>query len=595
MNKHAVSSHETPRKNDKLIQDEDEEDEIRSNVESPIIGEPREQHQYALREDEDEDVEHRALLSSTSAMDARRPNVHDERDNDRRGNHSRKPSGIDPTHVSNLEFMKGIFMETMPTLMFALLGTFLTGELLELLATWEAFKAINELFVLVPMLLNLKGNLEMNLSARLSTASNMGDLDSRIMRRQLMLGNLSLLQVQAILVSCLAATFTFVISLILPAESSDGGGDNAARSLFSSEDFSSTAVAVATQLLTRAHPHRPKPHPLPSPKAGPREFMIVLLIGQSAAALSSFILGGFMCALVLLCRRFNLNPDNIAPATASALGDLLTLALLGISSHIIFHLSWSGLITLQLIFVAIFFFSLYATMKNSRIKGLLREGWTPLIGAMLISSGTGMILDSYVGKYRDYAMVSIAQDGIPGSVGSVYISRLSTALHEASAGSGAHQRGDGHEHRRQSSGHSYNETREEMGPQSFFAPKDEQTRRALVAARPKISGFALFLITIPVQFLFLTVSYTTHWIDLPALWAVSFSVFFAFTVVCAIVLSHYLTILLWNRNFDPDTYALPLQSSLCDLMGQTFLVTCYEFVGAIGGWKVLEGRRTRRR
>lgn len=79
----------------------------------------------------------------------------------------------------------------MPTLMFALLGTFLTGELLELLAvgielnvsvalteiyhqTWQAFQGIDELLILVPMLLNLKGNLEMNLSARLSTASNMG-------------------------------------------------------------------------------------------------------------------------------------------------------------------------------------------------------------------------------------------------------------------------------------------------------------------------------------------------------------------------------------------------------------------------------------
>ncbi|KAG8794050.1 hypothetical protein FRC17_008343, partial [Serendipita sp. 399] len=419
----------------------------------------------------------------------------------------------------------------MPTLMFALIGTFLTGELLELLTTWEAFKAINELFILVPMLLNLKGNLEMNLSARLSTASNMGDLDSRALRRRLILGNLSLLQVQAILVSCLAATFTFIISLILPNQTSNGNGDaNGTRALLASSEFTSTAVGVATRLFTRAHHHRPKPPLPPTSRAGPREFMIVLLIGQSAAALSSFILGGFMCALVLLCRYFHLNPDNIAPATASALGDLLTLALLGISSHFIFHLSWAGLFTLQLLFVAIFFFSLWATVKNERIKGLLREGWTPLIGAMLISSGTGMILDSYVGKYRDYAMVSIAQDGIPGSVGSVYISRLSTALHEAAVKTThAHQHGDGHDHRYQVNGHVYEETREEMGPKSFFDPKDEPTRRALVAARPKISGLALFLITIPVQFLFLTVSYVTEWIDLPTLWAVCFSIFFAIT------------------------------------------------------------------
>ena len=35
---------------------------------------------------------------------------------------------------------------------------------------WTAFKEVPELFILVPILFNLKGNLEMNLASRLSTA-----------------------------------------------------------------------------------------------------------------------------------------------------------------------------------------------------------------------------------------------------------------------------------------------------------------------------------------------------------------------------------------------------------------------------------------
>ena len=35
---------------------------------------------------------------------------------------------------------------------------------------WTAFKEVPELFILVPILFNLKGNLEMNLVSRLSTA-----------------------------------------------------------------------------------------------------------------------------------------------------------------------------------------------------------------------------------------------------------------------------------------------------------------------------------------------------------------------------------------------------------------------------------------
>ena len=69
-------------------------------------------------------------------------------------------------------------------------------------------------------MLNLKGNLEMNLSARLGTAANMGDLDEPTTRRAIIIGNLALLQVQAALVSFVAACFSFLLSVILPSESS---------------------------------------------------------------------------------------------------------------------------------------------------------------------------------------------------------------------------------------------------------------------------------------------------------------------------------------------------------------------------------------
>jgi cation transporter-like permease len=38
------------------------------------------------------------------------------------------------------------------------------------LQTWPVFLRVEELFILVPILLNLKGNLEMNLAARFSTS-----------------------------------------------------------------------------------------------------------------------------------------------------------------------------------------------------------------------------------------------------------------------------------------------------------------------------------------------------------------------------------------------------------------------------------------
>lgn len=349
-----------------------------------------------------------------------------------------------------------------------------------------------------------------------------GDLDNRATRRQLILGNLSLLQVQGILVSCVAAALSFLIGLVLPSPETSSGMPSGNDFDGSESPLKASAKIAYTlfRLVPRGRqPHHP-PSTRPSPNAsGPREFLIMLVIGQTAASGSSLILGSFMCALVLLCRYFKLNPDNIAPAVASALGDLLTLSLFGLSSHFIYPLPIGGLIAVQVGYLIIFIVSFYLTLRNPRIKGLLREGWTPLLSAMVISSGTGMILDTFVARYRYYAMVSIAQDGIPGSVGSVYISRLSTALHEAQ-GRGEHQRGDGHDHHSMTMPHA----------KGFFSPKDATTERAIQESRPRISGIALFSSTVPVLILFVVVSYVTKWVDLPALWAVGFIIFFELAV-----------------------------------------------------------------
>lgn len=75
---------------------------------------------------------------------------------------------------------------------------------------------VNELIMIIPVIQNLKGNLEMNMSARLSTAANTGELDKAQSRRAIILGNLSLLQVQAALVSFVAAIVSVLLGLVVP-------------------------------------------------------------------------------------------------------------------------------------------------------------------------------------------------------------------------------------------------------------------------------------------------------------------------------------------------------------------------------------------
>ncbi|XP_057243697.1 solute carrier family 41 member 1-like, partial [Malurus melanocephalus] len=49
-------------------------------------------------------------------------------------------------------------------------GTVAAGMVLDIVQHWDVFKYVTEVFILVPALLGLKGNLEMTLASRLSTA-----------------------------------------------------------------------------------------------------------------------------------------------------------------------------------------------------------------------------------------------------------------------------------------------------------------------------------------------------------------------------------------------------------------------------------------
>ena len=70
---------------------------------------------------------------------------------------------------------------------------------------------VDQLIMIVPVVLNLNGNLEMNLSARLGTAANVGELDDPKRRRSMLLGNLALLQVQTVSVSFIAACIALIL------------------------------------------------------------------------------------------------------------------------------------------------------------------------------------------------------------------------------------------------------------------------------------------------------------------------------------------------------------------------------------------------
>ena len=69
------------------------------------------------------------------------------------------------------------------------------GLLLDVVQHWSLFIEVSELFILVPALLGLKGNLEMTMASRLSTCANLGEFALPSRRWAIIFDNLALIQV----------------------------------------------------------------------------------------------------------------------------------------------------------------------------------------------------------------------------------------------------------------------------------------------------------------------------------------------------------------------------------------------------------------
>lgn len=268
-------------------------------------------------------------------------------------------------------------------------GTVLAGLLLDVVQHWQVYKDISEIFILVPALLGLKGNLEMTLASRLSTAANVGHMDNPSKQYKLIGGNLALLQVQATVVGSLAAFAAVVMGWVLDGEF----------------NIHHATLLCASSLVT--------------------------------ATLASLILGSLMVAVVVCSRKCSVNPDNVATPIAASLGDLTTLALLSAISRFLHscldadggtHHWIAPVISLGFFLVLPLWF--YITHTNNFTHDVLYTGWTPVLSAMVISSTGGLILDFAVDKFYGIAVFNPVMNGVGGNLVAVQASRLSTALHQ---------------------------------------------------------------------------------------------------------------------------------------------------------------------
>jgi solute carrier family 41 len=263
-------------------------------------------------------------------------------------------------------------------------GMVAASLLLDKVQHWTVYQEVSEVYILVPALLGLKGNLEMTLASRLSTHANLGHLDTRQQMISLVVGNLALILCQAIVVGFLASLAAVIFGWV-----------------------PSGVINVNHALLLCAS-------------------SIVTAFG------ASFILGLVMVGVILFSRYFNINPDNVATPIAASLGDLTTLACLSwlasffyntIDSHPWFT---TVIIILGLILVPVW---AWIASRNEYTCTVLFSGWSPVIAAMIISSIGGLILDFTVSQYKGVAVFQLVINGVGGNLVAVQASRISTELH----------------------------------------------------------------------------------------------------------------------------------------------------------------------
>jgi hypothetical protein len=118
------------------------------------------------------------------------------------------------------------------------------------------------------------------------------------------------------------------------------------------------------------------------------------------------------CSFHLSVLVYAFSSDNIAPPIAACLGDLVTMTLLGVMSTLLIVGSGAIAPFLAIIIVIIWASaSAYVVLRNEHVKPLLKKGWTPLFASMVITSGSGIMLDLFVDRYEGYGLLAVAFGG----------------------------------------------------------------------------------------------------------------------------------------------------------------------------------------
>ncbi|KAL3852103.1 hypothetical protein ACJMK2_015789 [Sinanodonta woodiana] len=393
-------------------------------------------------------------------------------------------------------------------------GTVGAGLVLDSVQHWPVYTAIPEIFIMVPSLLGLKGNLEMTLASRLSTQANLGHMDKKSEQWKMIVGNMALIQAQAIVVGFLASLVAMIMDWV------------------------------------------------PEGKWDIQHGLLLCASSMSTASLASLILGSVMVTVVILSRKFNINPDNVATPIAASLGDLTTLTLLSGLASLFYKAIHDQLLWLSPAVIALFVllapFWVCIAVKNKYTNDVIYSGWSPVLYSMVISSIGGLILDFTVNRFSGIAVFQPVINGVGGNLVAVQASRISTSLHKVSRPGNLPEGA-------------------ENGcpncPSAFFG-KSVNSRAARVLMVLIIPGHLIFVYTIA----YLKAGHTS----ITPMFALIYLTAAVLQVTLLLYIANWMVHFIWRCGDDPDNVAIPYLTALGDLLGTGFLAIAFELLYLIG-------------
>jgi len=380
------------------------------------------------------------------------------------------------------------------------------------------------------------------------TQANIGELDNFRTRRALVTGNMALLQVQSLIVSCAAGILSFILGHHDRSEPGDMGRRGPVHS-------SKPTMDKALRL-----------------RDGYFEFALVLAVAQFTASFSSAIQGAFVCACTIWARYFGLNPDNMVVPLAGSFGDLVTMTCLGIYGSAFVFFEGTGIAT-ALFIVLILASLLFAivTARNAYVHELLSSGWLSLFTAAAISSLAGLVLEKNAGRYHGYPLLAPVVAGVPGITAAVHASRLTSALHSKHFVART----------RPSHGAGYVPVDAQVvsADTADTAPQMSWRQQLLESLHPQVpewdSPMVLLFHAVSIQVLFFVALHLTGTLIFD--WAFSMALVAVCTFLAAggLALAHTICLFLWYWDYDPDTTCLPFTTALLDALAQVCLLGAY--------------------